>query len=62
MSRLVYATSAAVVEKTFSDSQFTIPAGVLISPYTNGKCNPFDVFIYESSGIMFSDIGGVTIR
>ena len=66
MSQLVYATSAAVVEKTFSDSQCTIPAGGRIIPYTGGpytvrKCYPFGVIIYES-GITSSDIGGVTIR
>jgi hypothetical protein len=60
-SRLVYATSSAVVEKIFSDSQCSIPAGVQIIPYTEGKCNPYGVYI-SPSVVRNSDIGGVTIR
>lgn len=61
MSRLVYATSSTVVERAFIDLQCAIPAGAMISSYTEGKCNSSEVYI-GSSVVRNSEIGGVTIR
>ena len=61
MSRLVYATSSEVVERSFKDLQCVKPADALIVEYRKGKCDPYEVYI-SPSVVQNSDIGGVTFR